>query len=350
MQEGAFRYIFGPVLSGRLGRSLGLDLLGARVCSMNCAYCESGPLERLTLDRAPYVPAQEILAELRAWEAVRAKRGEPLPDVVTLGGLGEPTLNSDMARIIEGVRGVLPGVPVAVLTNASLMTDPLVRAELALADAVLPSLDSLVPEEFVRVNRGHPSLDPSAIAAGILAFRRESTAKVYLEVLLVAGVNDSARNLELLTSYCAELAPHRVDVTTLSRPGTEAWARPVDAQTLARWRHALGAGADADAAALGAAQAVPGSGGEAPGLARNAEKGQEQCGDMSLAEVRSRIQASLARRPQTTAQLSSALLAAPALVERALAELLGQGLAEEVRRAALEEGERAADVYYQARG
>lgn len=346
MQEGAFRYIFGPVLSGRLGRSLGLDLLGARVCSMNCAYCESGPLERLTLDRAPYVPAQELLAELRAWEAGRAKRGEPLPDVVTLGGLGEPTLNSDMAPIIQGVRGVLPGVTVAVLTNASLMPDQAVRAELALADAVLPSLDSLVPEEFARVNRGHPSLDPSAIAAGILAFRRESTAKVYLEVLLVAGVNDSARNLELLTRYCAELAPHRVDVTTLSRPGTEAWARPVDAQTLARWRHALGA----SAGAMGAAQAVPGSGGEAPGLARNAEKGQEQCGDMSLAEVRSRIQASLARRPQTTAQLSSALLAAPALVERALAELLGQGLAEEVRRAALEEGERAADVYYQARG
>ncbi|MHC1752905.1 radical SAM protein [Humidesulfovibrio sp.] len=341
MQEGAFRYIFGPVLSGRLGRSLGLDLLGARVCSMNCAYCESGPLERLTLARAAYVPAQELLAELTAWEAGRAARGEPLPDVVTLGGLGEPTLNSDMARIIAGVRELLPGVPVAVLTNASLMDDPAVRTELAQADAVLPSLDSLVPEEFARVNRGHPSLDPAAIARGILAFRRESTAKVYLEVLLVAGVNDSARNLELLARYCSELAPHRVDVTTLSRPGTEAWARPVDAQTLARWRQALGAGV---------AQAAPGSGAVAPGLARNAEKGQEQCGDMSLAEVRSRIQASLARRPQTTAQLSSALLAAPALVERALAELLGQGLAEEVRRAALEEGERAADVYYQARG
>lgn len=347
MEEGALRYIFGPVLSGRLGRSLGLDLLGARVCSMNCAYCESGPLKQLTLTRAPYVPAQELLAELRAWEAGRARRGEPLPDVVTLGGLGEPTLNSDMARIIEGVRGVLPGVPVAVLTNASLMSYPAVRAELALADAVLPSLDSLVPEEFARVNRGHPSLDPAAIAAGILAFRRESTAKVYLEVLLVAGVNDSALNLDLLSRYCAELAPHRVDVTTLSRPGTEAWARPVDAQTLARWRQALGAGA---VCARPAEKSAPGSGGASPVLARNAEKGQEQCGDMPLAEVRSRILASLARRPQTTAQLSSALLAPPALVERALAELLSQGLAEEVRRAALEEGEKAAEVYYQARG
>jgi len=337
MAEGDFRYIFGPVLSGRLGRSLGLDLLGARTCSMNCVYCESGPLERLTVTRAPYVPAEALLAELRAWEAVRVKRGEPLPDVVTLGGLGEPTLNSEMAQIIEGVRTILPGVPVAVLTNASLMTDPKVRAELARADAVLPSLDALAPEEFARVNRGHSSLDPAAIAEGVLAFRRESSARLYLEVLLCAGVNDSERNLQLLREYCGQLKPDRVDVVTLSRPGTEAWARPVDAASLARWREALGP----------CAVSCPGTG---PGLAGSAEKGQEQAGDMSLAEARSRIQASLARRPQTAAQLSSALLAEPSLVERALAELLRQGLAEEVRRDAAEKGGQAADVYYQARG
>jgi wyosine [tRNA(Phe)-imidazoG37] synthetase (radical SAM superfamily) len=335
MAEGDFRYVFGPVLSGRLGRSLGLDLLGARICSMNCVYCESGRLERLTVNRAPYVPAEALLAELRAWEAGRAERGEPLPDVVTLGGLGEPTLNSELPQIIEGVRSTLPGVPVAVLTNASLMTDPLVRAELAQADAVLPSLDSLVPEEFARVNRGHPGLDPAAIAEGVLAFRRESAAKLYLEVLLTAGVNDSERNLKLLTEYCARLKPDRVDVTTLSRPGAEAWAKPVDAASLARWREALGA----------VSRPVV-----EPGLAGRAEKGQEQAGEMSLAEARSRIQASLARRPQTAAQLSSALLAEPSLVERALAELARQGLVAEVRRDAAEQGGSAADVYYQTRG
>lgn len=345
MEEDALRYVFGPVLSGRLGRSLGLDLLGARTCSMNCVYCESGPLATLTLKRAPYVPAAALLAELRAWEASRRERGEPLPDVVTLGGMGEPTLNSEMPQIIEGVRGILPGVPVAVLTNASLMTDPMVRSELARADMVLPSLDSLAPEEFARVNRGHPGLDPLAVADGILAFRREVGGKVMLclEVLLVAGVNDSARNLELLEEYCTRLGPDRVDVTTLSRPGTEAWARPVDAQTLARWRGVLGSCAVS-------------STGERARVAGRAEKGQEHAGGMSLPEVRARIQASLVRRPQTAAQLASALLAEPALVERALSELLDQGLAEQVRRDADAEGRMAqapdvADaVYYQARG
>lgn len=334
MQEGALGHVFGPVMSGRLGRSLGLDLLGERVCSMNCAYCESGPLKRLTVERAPYVPAEVLLAELRAWDEDRRGRGEPLPDAVTLGGLGEPTLNADMPRIMAGARAILPGVPVAVLTNASLMDDPEVRAELALADVVLPSLDSLVPEEFAQVNRGHPKLDCAAIAQGILAFRRQSAARVCLEVLLVAGVNDSDRNLELMKEYCALLAPHRVDVTTLSRPGTEKWAKPADPATLARWRSALG-----PLAAAGGGVS-PGVG---AGLAHAAEKGQEQCGAMSPAEARARIQASLARRPQTAAQLSRALLADPDLVADALAKLVAGGQAEEARR----EG---AEIYYQARG
>jgi len=350
VEQGALRYVFGPVLSGRLGRSLGLDLLGLRVCSMNCVYCESGRLERLTLERKAYVPAETLLDELRSWEAARAERGEPLPDVVTLGGLGEPTLNSDLPAIIDGVRCILPGVPVAVLTNASLMIDPQVRAELAKADMILPSLDSLVPEEFARVNRGHPGLDPAAIAEGVLAFRRESGALLFLEVLLVAGVNDSARNLELLTQYCVRLRPDRVDVTTLSRPGTEAWARPVDAKTLSRWRETLGPTAVS-------CDREPAD--ERARVAGRAEKGQEHSGGMSLPEVRARIQASLVRRPQTALQLASALLAEPALVERALTELLDQGLAEKVRRDTAAAGlatdtigaaDAAGEVYYQARG
>lgn len=337
MEPSAFRYVFGPVLSGRLGRSLGLDLLGSRVCSMNCVYCESGRLERLTLERAPYVPAAALLAELAAWDQARRTRGEPLPDVVTLGGMGEPTLNTDLPAIIRGVRGLLPLVPVAVLTNASLMTDPQVRAELALADLVLPSLDALTPDEFLRVNRGHPDLDPQAIAEGILAFAQGYAGRLCLEILLVAGVNDSEANLELLAAYCQRLQPQRVDVVTLSRPGAEAWARPVDAAALARWRGRLGPVAQAKTSAVA-------------GLAGSAEKGQEQQGAMSGLELRARILASLARRPQTAAQLASALLAEPEAVERALTELLTLNQAEVVRPDAEPQGcEASAPAYYQAR-
>jgi wyosine [tRNA(Phe)-imidazoG37] synthetase (radical SAM superfamily) len=318
--QASYRYVFGPVLSGRLGRSLGLDLLGFRVCSMNCVYCESGPLTRLTLERARYVPAAELLAELSRWEAARQASGQALPDVVTLGGLGEPTLNSDLPAIIDGVRRILPGVPVAVLTNSSLMTDPQVRAELAGADMLLPSLDSLVPEEFAAVNRAHPGLNPRDIADGILTFQENSRAagedsqarhsKLFLEILLVAGVNDSERNLELLAEYCNRLQPDRVDVVTLSRPGTQPSAQAVDAATLAHWRERLGGLAGSSDGAR---------------LAERGKNGQERVGGMGPDEIRPRLLASLARRPQTGAQLAEALLVDQGAVSTALAELLSAG-------------------------
>ena len=318
MSDQTFRFVFGPVLSGRLGRSLGLDLLGARICSMNCVYCESGPLERLTVERAPYVPAAVLLEELTRWEAMRVVAGQPLPDVVTLGGMGEPTLNSDMPRIIAGARAILPGVPVAVLTNASLMTDPVVRAELLAVDIVLPNMDSLLPGEFAAVNRPHPSVLPVAVAEGIRAFRTEFSGRVWLEVLLVAGVNDSPENLALLEIYCRALAPHRVDVVTLSRPGTEDSARAVDAGTLKLWRERL------------SRHCVEWGGNIAQALASFCENRQEPEGDTDSvnsdpAQARSAILASLSRRPQTAGQLAQALLVSEQSVHEALSTLLAQG-------------------------
>lgn len=328
-----FTYIFGPVMSGRLGRSLGLDLLGRRVCSMNCVYCESGPLETLTLRRAPYVPAAELLAELADWEQARMERGEPLPDVATLGGMGEPTLNSDMPEIIAGVRSTLPGVPVAVLTNASLMTDPQVRRELAQADIVLPSLDALIPAEYAAVNRPHPGVDPQAVARGILDFRRQFGGRLWLEVLLVAGVNDSAANLERLAEYCRELAPDRVDVVTLSRPGTEARARAVDADTLARWRARLAplaASARTSEAQAGEGLAPGAEKGQVPGggTCRETAQADAQGSALGDAQAGAAILASLARRPQTAGQLAQALLIPEQSVHRILGRLEAEGAVE----------------------
>jgi wyosine [tRNA(Phe)-imidazoG37] synthetase (radical SAM superfamily) len=303
-----FRYIFGPVLSGRLGRSLGLDLLGRRVCSMNCVYCESGKLETLTVTRAPYVPAAELLAELEQWEQGRRERGEELPDAATMGGLGEPTLNTDMPAIIDGIRKILPGVPVAVLTNSSLITDAAVREELLRVDAVLPSMDSLVPEEFRAVNRGYPTLDPNAIAEGLIAFREGYEGKLYLEILLAQGINDSERNLELLADFCKRLQPDRVDVVTLSRPGTESFAKPVADDVLSRWRGVL----------CGLARS-------SNGLAGTREKGHKRAGAFRPDELETSVLASLTRRPQTTAQLAAALLAPEDQVRGAVERLLLRG-------------------------
>jgi wyosine [tRNA(Phe)-imidazoG37] synthetase (radical SAM superfamily) len=329
-----YRYIFGPVRSGRLGLSLGLDLLGRRVCSFGCLYCESGPTEILTVERAPYVPAADILGELARYR----RDGGPRPDFLTLGGLGEPCLNTDLAAIVAGAREIYPSVPVAVLTNSSLLPDPAVRAGLALADAVLPSMDSLVPDEFRRLNRPHRSIELDAVRRGLLAFRREFAGRIFLEVLLVAGINDSEENRELMGDYCAELRPDRIDVVTMTRPGPSAKARPVNADDLNLWRNAVQRRADISSPAgpvAGTAAAdhpapvsgprpdpaLPdpregrGAGEGAPGSDRGHSGGQAQ----------GRILASLRRRPQTAGQLAQGLGLDPALVQEVLAGLVQGG-------------------------
>jgi len=293
-----YKYVFGPVMSGRLGRSLGLDLLGDRICSMDCVYCEVGATRELTAERRPRVPAADILKELAAWKA----EGFEEPDMVTLGGLGEPCLNSEMAAVITGARTLFPDTDIAVLTNATLMTDPAVRRELCLADVVLPSLDSLVTDEFLAVNRPCRGVTPEAVAHGLLAFRKEFKGKIFLEILLAEGINDSDENLGRLKDFCKRLAPDRVDVVTLTRPGTVKRVRPVDGEVLSRWRMALESG-----------------------KRRVKTRSAPGAKAMRTDQVIDHVRASLARRPQTASQLARALNADPGQVRSAVEALLEKG-------------------------
>ncbi len=272
-----YTYVFGPVMSGRLGLSLGLDLLGCRACSMDCIYCEVGATDILTLERKVYAPAKDILAELRQWASLGIET-----EYVTLGGSGEPCLNTDMGAVIKGVRRILPGKKVAVLTNSTLLTNPEVRRELAAADVVLPSMDTLVEAEFRRINRTHKDVSPLDIAEAMLIFRREFPGLIYLEILLAKGYNDSNENLARLKDFVAQLQPNRVDVTTLSRPGTMATVKGVAPDVLAYWRKELGS---TDIASK-------------PMIATT---------NLPLKSVLPMIKASLARRPQTVLQLATAL-------------------------------------------
>jgi len=311
--------IFGPVRSGRLGASLGLDLLSAKVCSFDCLYCEVGPTRALTLNRKPYVPADKLLGELAYW----LFHEHPAFEVITLGGMGEPTLNSDMGRIIQGVRELAPDVPVAVLTNSSLAWDPQVRAELCQADILLPSMDALMPLEFNAVNRPAPGVSMVDIRRGLLQLRQEFAGRMYLEVLLLAGVNDSDENLERLASFCAELAPDRVDVTTMSRPGAYPQALPAPPATLERFRARL------------CPLACPV---EVPEKARHFAPGLDNHTGDGLQTMNIRVLDSLARRPQTISGLSQAL----GLPEEPLRNLLDDLL----RRGLVQASDLQGDVFY----
>ncbi|MFP4392122.1 MAG: radical SAM protein [Desulfohalobiaceae bacterium] len=272
-----YRYVFGPVDSSRLGFSLGLDLLGQKICSFDCLYCESGPTWLHTFRRRPYAPGEAVLEELEQWWLENSRR----PDYITLGGLGEPCLNSDLGRIVSGVKRIAPGLPLAVLTNSSLLGSSLIRKELQQCQVILPSLDTLVREEFLTLNRPVRNMDPYRIAENILRSKEGYKGKIYLEILLVQGINDSELNLQRMRSFVTSLEPDRVDVLSMSRPGSHSKARPVQTDVLESWRRELGA-------VLGSSPQTRG---------RSAGKSS------SPLQLQEMVLNSLQRRPQTLQQL-----------------------------------------------
>ena len=146
-----FHHLYGPVPSRRLGRSLGVDLVPHKICTYDCIYCQIGKTTDKTLERKEYVPVEEILGEVGAFLA----KDHPPVDYISLGGSGEPTLHSKIRLIIEGIQAISV-LPVAVITNGSLLYEQDVREDLLRADVVLPSLDAVSPEVFEKINRPGP--------------------------------------------------------------------------------------------------------------------------------------------------------------------------------------------------
>src|SRR5210317_1036745 len=143
-----YKHLFGPVPSRRLGISLGVDLVPHKVCTLNCIYCECGSTTLLTLDRAEYVPLSEVMDELTDYFEY-----SPDPDFITFSGAGEPSLHSGIGQILKFIKKLKPGIRVALITNGTLFSDPLVRKELQDVDVVLPSLDAATDAAFRKINR-----------------------------------------------------------------------------------------------------------------------------------------------------------------------------------------------------
>lgn len=209
-----YKYLFGPVPSRRLGMSLGIDLVPHKVCSLNCIYCECGSTTRLTIERKEHVPYNEVIQELKQFLG-----NNPAPDYITFSGSGEPTLNSRIGDILKFIKRNYPGIPVAVLTNGTLLNNKQVRTEILEADLVLPSLDVASDLSFRRTNRPFHSLNIEDYINGLCEFRKEYHGKIWLEVLIIPGYNDSKQDLNLLKETFMKIQPESIQLNTLDRPG-----------------------------------------------------------------------------------------------------------------------------------
>jgi len=208
-------YIYGPVPSWRLGRSLGIDIIPFKICSFNCIYCETGRTTNLTVERKEYVSKDLVIEELKAFLLKRKNM-----DYITFSGSGEPTLNSKIGEMVNEVKK-LTDTPVAVLTNSSLLNREEVRRELRKADVILPSLDVVSQSLFESLNRPDPSLKIEEIIDGLIKFRKEFKNKIWLEVLLVKGINDGPEDIHKLAKVIEKMEPDKVQLNTVVRPPAE---------------------------------------------------------------------------------------------------------------------------------
>jgi len=232
------KYIYGPVPSRRLGLSLGVSLTPPKVCNFNCIYCQLGETSEPVGMRKEYVKVADALLELKEWlqhNTQEAKR----PNYITLSGCGEPTLNTGIGEFIAEVKKIT-AVPVAVITNASLLNQKEVRQALMGADVILPSLDAVSPDIFQRMNRPVPGIQIDEVIAGLISLRKEFRGKIWLEVMVVRGVNDDLEHIRKLKDIVEKINPDRIQINSPVRRTSQSGVLAADKRKLNKIKEILG--------------------------------------------------------------------------------------------------------------
>lgn len=227
-------HIFGPVLSRRLGFSLGIDLVPFKTCSLDCLYCQVGRTTHKTIERRAYIALDDVIAELE-----KALKQNHKIDYITLSGSGEPTLNIHLGEIITTIKE-MTDVPVAVLTNGTLLHLESVRNELMTADLVVPSLDTVSQEHFNEINRPHPQLNVSQMISGLESFSQVFSGKLWVEIMLIKGLNDLLEEVSEIKKVVSSINLDKIQLNTPVRPPADKVITPLTNGELTKLKELLG--------------------------------------------------------------------------------------------------------------
>lgn len=232
------KYIYGPVKSRRLGLSLGITLTPYKICSFNCVYCQLGRTENLSVEQKEYVKIEGVLNELKFWLGNNPLDAKTL-NYITLSGSGEPTLNIDIGKLIIEIKKITT-IPVAVITNASLLNDTLVRQALMEADLIVPSLDAVTFKVFEKINRPQKEIKIEGLINGLINLKKEFKGKIWLEVMLVRGINDDLRHIKKINEIIDKINPDKIHLNSPVRTTAEPQILPPDKNKLKQIKEILG--------------------------------------------------------------------------------------------------------------
>ena len=220
------KYVYGPVPSRRLGQSLGVSPIPEKTCNYNCIYCQLGKTTNFTNHRKRFFNPKAILAEIS--EALKQQRKI---DYITFVGEGEPTLSNDLGLLIEETKK-LTDRPIAVITNGSLLSLETIRTEMREADVIIPTFDAGNSKLFRFINRPHKAISFNKLVTGLKKIRQEFNNELWIEVMLLKGINDSVETLEEIRGFLDEFHPDKVQISIPSRPPSEPWVKIPDSESL----------------------------------------------------------------------------------------------------------------------
>lgn len=295
-------YLYGPIPSRRLGLSYGVDIVPFKVCTLDCVYCQLGRTVEKTSERKDFGSVEPVLAELRDALAEGSRA-----DFVTIGGSGEPTLHLRLGELVDGMKQITD-IPVALLTNGTLLYRPDVRADCAGVDVAMPSLDAGDEQTFRRIDRPERTISVEKVISGLCTFRKEFSGKIWLEVFFVRSTNTSPPQIAHLKDAIDRIRPDKVQLNTAVRPTADPNVARLDAVELERI-----------AAQLGPTCEV---------VADFSRTGDEQmsAADPRVCESRQTLLSMLKRRPCSLDDISAGLSLSRSEASKRVAELRELGL------------------------
>jgi len=231
------RIVFGPVPSRRLGQSLGINNIPPKICSYSCLYCQIGRTFNISTERKEFYPVGKIVGETEKILGILKERNEKV-DYLTFVPDGEPTLDLNLGREIKELKKF--GIKIAVITNASLLSNASIRSEIINADLIVPSLDAVTQERFIKIDRPHNGIMVEDIINGLILLRREFKGRIWLEVMLVKGVNDDIRHIRRLKEAVDMINPDKIQINSPVRTASEAGVSIVSMAKLKKIKDILG--------------------------------------------------------------------------------------------------------------
>ncbi len=216
---------FGPIPSRRLGRSLGVNNIPPKICTYSCAYCQQGHSSKVQIERQSFYPPKEIQEAVQEQINKARGAGESI-DYISFVPDGEPTLDINLGRAIDLLKPL--NVPIAVITNASLLWKADVRAELARADWVSVKIDTVDEQIWRKIDHPHRGLSLPMIMEGILSFASKYQGKLYTETMLVQGLNDNDADLDKTARFIAQVKPEISYILIPTRPPADIKIKPPD--------------------------------------------------------------------------------------------------------------------------